>query len=83
MANNWKTSMATVNQKWLVLDAAGTPVDNVIKARHVDGGVEIVYTPTDAEGNELIGSINDGATFDSIEASMTIPGGMLEDITED
>lgn len=82
MANDWVSNIAVPKVKYMVLDAAGEPVDGVLKAREIKEGVEVICQALTPEGRELVGSV-DGINYEPVEARMVIRGGMLADITDD
>ena len=76
--SDWVEVIETPAVGWIVLDAAGQIVDGVIKARQLDGCIEVQCQAVTPDGNELVGDSEDGSGFEPVTAIMRIPGGMLE-----
>lgn len=81
--SDWVTNIARPQERYMVLDAMGEPVDGVLRARETDGGIEVVAQAVTPEGRELVCSKDGGQTFDPVEAHLNIPGGMIVDLTEE
>lgn len=81
--SEWITNIATHAGRYIVVDAAGVMVDHVAKARETDTGVEVVVVMTTDEGDELVGSRDDGQTYEPLQATVTVPGGMIISVDVD
>lgn len=75
--SEWVTNIATHAGRYIVVDAAGVMIDHVAKARETDQGVEAVVVMTTDEGDELVGSRDDGRTYEPLQATVMVPGGMI------
>lgn len=69
--------------EFFVMDAMGVIIDGVESARQTADGVEVIATAVTPEGEELVCSIDGGATFETVRARMDIPGGMIETYSEE
>lgn len=83
MSDDWVSSIASVRGRYIVVDAMGTMIEGVTKARETDAGVEVRFLATNGDGQELVGSADDGETLDPLEAHLLVPGGMIIDVNED
>lgn len=82
MPSEWITNLASAPEPAIaVVDAYGSHVGGVVRARETEDGVEAVALAADGQGNEIFGS-TDGVEFAPVEAHMYIPGGMLIELEE-
>jgi len=79
MASDWVTSGFTsvANPGWVVVDAAGTPLDGVYQARETDDGVEAWFVAVDTDGREFVQNDAEGVQFTEATAYIHIRGGAL------
>lgn len=83
MASEWITTLAQPSFGYVVMDAMGQPVDNVVRARETENGVDVICEAVSPEGGEFVYSLDGGKTLHTVEAFMSIPGGMIELIDEE
>ena len=81
--SDWVDTVDVPKQRYMVMDAMGEIIEGVLRARKTEDGVEVYAQATTQEGQELVCTHDDGQTFEGVEAYMRIPGGMLEDISEE
>lgn len=82
MATEW-IDLTETTKALLVMDAMGVIIDSVESVRETDDGVEVIALAVTPEGNELVCSHDGGVTLEPIRARMSIPGGMIVDVSEE
>lgn len=81
--DEWVRNIATPSARFMAMDAMGVIIDGVTRARETDDGIEVYMIAATHEGDELMGSRDDGKTLEPLEAHLIVPGGMIVEMQAD